>query len=133
MRNLLLAVLLSALPVFAQQPIVVGAALPQSGILADLASDMRKALLLWQEEVNAAGGLLGRRVELQLPDDHSESINAGKLYEQLIQSKVDFLIGPFGSAATPGAAAGAERNRPGFIKAAGAARTGHRAANPHIL
>jgi len=133
MRNLLLAVLLSALPVFAQQPIVVGAALPQSGILADLASDMRKALLLWQEEVNAAGGLLGRRVELQLLDDHSESINAGKLYEQLIQSKVDLLIGPFGSAATQVAAAVAERNRRVFINATGATRTVHRAAYRYIF
>ncbi len=133
MRNLLLAVLLSALPVFAQQPIVVGAALPQSGILADLASDMRKALLLWQEEVNAAGGLLGRRVELQLLDDHSESINAGKLYEQLIQSKVDLLIGPFGSAATQVAAAVAERNRRVFINATGATRTVHRTAYRYIF
>src|SRR5881394_2038480 len=105
MRNLLLAVLLSALPVFAQQPIVVGAALPQSGILADLAADLRKALLLWQEEVNAGGGLNGRRVELQLLDDRSQSSDAGKLYEQLIRdSKADLLIGPFGSAASFGAA-----------------------------
>lgn len=138
MRNLLLAVLLSALPVFAQQPtqvpITVGAVLPQSGILADLASDMRKALLLWQEEVNAAGGLLGRRVELQLLDDHSESIHAGKLYEQLIQEKkVDLLIGPFGSAATQVAAAVAERKRRVFINATGSTRTVHRAGYRYVF
>ena len=35
------------------------------GTWLDLAADLRKSLLLWQEEVNAAGGLLGRRVELR--------------------------------------------------------------------
>src|SRR6476660_621101 len=133
MRYLLLAVLLSALPVFAQQPIIVGAALPQSGILADLAADLRKSLLLWQEEVNAAGGLLGRRVELQLLDDRSESISAGKLYEQLIQSKVDLLMGPFGSAATQVAAVVAERNRRVFINATGATRAVHRAGYRYVF
>ena len=91
MRKLLFGIVLSAClcgPLRAQQatplPILVGAAMPQSGILADIAADFRKGLLLWQEEVNAAGGLLGRRVELQLLDDHSEAAAAGKLYEQLI-------------------------------------------------
>ena len=137
MRNLLLAVLLSALPAFAQQaaqdPITVGAALPQSGILADLAADLRKSLLLWQEEVNASGGLLGRRVELQLLDDRSESLSAGKLYEQLIQSKVDLLVGPFGSAATQVAAAVAERNRRVMINATGAARAVHRSGYRYVF
>src|SRR6185369_17401478 len=104
MKRFLLCALLAAAPAYAQQaaqvPVTVGAVMPQSGILADLAADLRKSLLLWQEEVNAAGGLLGRRVELQLLDDRSESLSARKLYEQLIQSKVDLLIGPFGSAAT---------------------------------
>jgi branched-chain amino acid transport system substrate-binding protein len=52
-------------------PVVVGAVVSQSGPHADLAADYRKALLLWQDEVNAAGGLLGRRVELRLLDDGS--------------------------------------------------------------
>jgi branched-chain amino acid transport system substrate-binding protein len=138
MRNLLLAVLLSALPVFAQQPtqapITVGAAMPQTGILADLAAELRKSLLLWQEELNAAGGLLGRRVELQLLDDHSESLHAGKLYEQLIKEhKADLLIGPFGSAATLVAAAVAERNRRVMINATGGARTLHRAGYRYVF
>jgi branched-chain amino acid transport system substrate-binding protein len=111
------------MPAFAQ-PVVVGAVMPQSGNLADLAADLRKALLLWQEEVNAAGGLNGRHVELQLMDDASEASGAGKLYEQLIRdSKADLLIGPFGSAATLGAAAVAERNRRVLVNATGAARS----------
>jgi len=125
MKRLLLCALLAAAPAFAQQaaPVTVGAVMPQSGILADLAADLRKALLLWQEEVNAGGGLNGRRVELALVDDRSESADAAKLYEQLIrESKAELLIGPFGSAASVGAAGTAERNRRVLINAAGPAR-----------
>jgi len=108
-------------------PVVIGAVVTQSGILADLAADLRKALLLWQEEVNAAGGLLGRRVELRLLDDRSESAAARALYEQLIhEDHADLLIGPFGSAATLGAAAAAEGQRRVLLNATGAARATQR-------
>jgi len=107
----------------AQRPIVVGAGMPQSGLFADLAADLRKSLLLWQEEVNGAGGLLGRRVELQLLDDRSESMHEAKLYEQLVsEHKVDLLFGPLGSAASLGAAGVAERHRRVLVNATGAAR-----------
>jgi branched-chain amino acid transport system substrate-binding protein len=127
MRWFLVFALSFAAPAYSQQaalpPVTVGAAMPQTGILADLAADYRKALLLWQEQVNGAGGLNGRRVELLLVDDRSESIDAGKLYEQMIrESKAELLIGPFGSAATLGAVGAAERNRRVLINATGAAR-----------
>jgi branched-chain amino acid transport system substrate-binding protein len=127
MKKLLLALLFCAVPAFAQQPILIGGTLPQTGILADIAADLRKALLLWQEEVNGGGGLLGRRVELLLLDDRSETGAPGKLYEQLIvEHKVDLLIGPLGSAASLGAGAIAERNRRILINATGTARAVHR-------
>ena len=134
MKKLLLVILLAAAPAFAQQPVVVGAAMPLSGILADIAADFRKALLLWQEEVNAGGGLLGRRVELMLLDDLSASGAAGRLYEELILvHKVDLLIGPLGSAASLGAAAAAERNRRILMNATGAARSVHRAGFRYVF
>jgi len=129
MRRLLCALLLclAALPALAQQsPIIVGAVLSLSGNLADLAADLRKALLLWQEEVNEAGGLLGRRVELQLLDDQSEATSTGRLYEHLVRNKVDVLIGPLGSAASMGAASAAERGRRVLINATGSSRSAQR-------
>lgn len=108
-------------------PVVIGAAVSQSGFLADLAADLRKALLLWQEDVNAAGGLLGRRVELRLLDDRSESASARLLYERLIrEDRADVLVGPFGSAATLGAASAAEAGRRVLLNATGAARAAQR-------
>lgn len=135
-RSAALALLLAILPSTpsqAQQQMTVGAALPLTGILADLAADFRKGLVLWQEEVNAAGGLLGRRVELQIVDDASESSAAGRLYEQLIRDKADVLVGPFGSAASLGAAAAAERGRRVLINATGAARVVHRASYRYVF
>ena len=95
-----------ALPAWAEGPaIVVGAAVSETGALAPLAGDYRRGLLLWQDEVNGAGGLLGRHVELRLLDDESDARRSGELYAQLIGEKADLLIGPYGSAATLMAAA----------------------------
>ena len=120
--RLLLAVLLAwGAPARAQPPIVVGAALPLSGILTDIAAEYRKALLLWQEEVNAEGGLLGRHVELRLLDDQSDAAAAGRLYARLVgEYQAELLLGPVGSAASVGAAAAAERARHVIVNATGA-------------
>lgn len=126
------ALALAALPA-AAQPLVVGAALPESGQLADIAADMRKAFLFWQETRNAEGGLLGRRIELQLLDDRSEAAASARLYEQLIEGKADVLVGPFGSAATLSAAAVAERRRRVLINATGVARGTQRAGTRYVF
>ena len=107
-------------PVAQAQPVLIGAAIAQTGYLADLALGTRNALLLWQEQVNAAGGLLGRQVELKLYDDASDALRNTSLYELLIKDdKADLLIGSFGSAATSMAAAVAERNRRVMVNATG--------------
>src|SRR5260221_7530890 len=107
-------------------PLVIGAVVSQTGAHAGLAADYRKALLLWQDEVNAAGGLLGRQVELRLLDDGSEAIKTGPLYQQLIRDKADALIGPYGTAATLVAAAEAETARRVLINGAGWSREVHK-------
>jgi branched-chain amino acid transport system substrate-binding protein len=124
----LLSFLLLLLPLAAgsQETLKVGAVVSQTGVHAELAADYRKALLLWEEEVNAAGGLLGRKVELRLLDDGSEAIKSGELYRQLIADKADGLIGPFGSAATLMAAAEAENARRVLINGAGWSQEVHK-------
>ena len=123
-----------AAPAWGQAPpVVVGAAMAQTGALAALAADYRKALLLWQDEVNAAGGLLGRRVELRLLDDESDARRSGELYAQLIGDKADLLIGPYGSAATIMASAQAERARRVLINGAGASLAVHKRAPRYLF
>ena len=111
MRGWLLALWLAAACAWAQQPpVVVGAAVPETGQLADLGAQMRRALELWRDRVNAAGGLLGRPVTLRLIDDRSEASASLHLYGLLIEAeRADILIGPLGSAATMAAAATVER------------------------
>jgi branched-chain amino acid transport system substrate-binding protein len=109
------------------KPIVIGAAIAQTGYLADLAAGTLKALQLWQEQLNAAGGLLGRPVELKLVDDASDALRSTELYEKLIrEDRADVLIGSFGSAATSMAAAVAERNRRVMVNATGPSPEIHR-------
>ena len=100
-------------------PVIVGAVVSETGILAGLAADYRRALILWHEELNRAGGLLERRVALRLLDDGSDAKRSGELYAQLIREKADLLIGPFGSAATLTASAQAESARRVLINGAG--------------
>jgi len=135
----LLILCVAALPLARAQeaplgPVLVGAVVSQSGSLADLAAGYRKALLLWQDEVNAAGGLLGRRVELRLLDDGSAAARCAPLYAQLIRDeKAELLIGPYGSAATRVAGAEAERQRRVMINGAGAAHVLHKGGARYLF
>jgi branched-chain amino acid transport system substrate-binding protein len=116
------------------RPVVVGAAVAQTGQLADLAAGYRKALLLWRDEVNAAGGLLGRQVELHLLDDRSEAVTAERLYTRLVREhRADLLIGPFGSAAARGAASAADRAHRVLINATGATQSVLRAGHRYVF
>ncbi len=125
-RFLLPAVFLCS-PALGQAPVVVGVAVSQTGSHAVLADGYRKGLLLWQDEVNAAGGLLGRKVELRILDDASSASRNAALYEQLIKEHhAELLIGPYGTAATLLAAAAAERARRVLINGAGPGRAVHR-------
>jgi branched-chain amino acid transport system substrate-binding protein len=115
------------------QPLVVAGTVSQSGPLADLAADYRKALLLWQDEVNGAGGIAGRPVELKLLDDASEAIQVGKLYLQLIGEKPGALIGPYGSAASLMASAEAEAARRVIVNGAAASGAVHKRSPRYVF
>ena len=117
--------LLGLASAFAQDPIVVGAVVSQSGAHAELARGYARGLLVWESQVNTSGGLLRRPVELRLLDDGSSAPQAGRLYAQLIREGADLLVGPYGSAATLLAAAEAERAQRVMVNGAGAAGAVH--------
>lgn len=103
-------------------PMRVGVSLSQTGDLADQAGHFFDGLKLWRDQVNAAGGLLGRPVEFVAYDDRSDAATAARLYERLITSdNVDLLMSPLGSAGTATGSAVAERRKRVFINAGGAA------------
>jgi branched-chain amino acid transport system substrate-binding protein len=133
--SLLIGILLAlvAAPAWGEAAIVVGAAVSETGSLAPLAADYRKALLLWQEEMNASEGLLGRSVELRLLDDESSARRAGERYAELIRGKADLLIGPYGSAATLMASAETERAQRVLINGAGPALAVHQRSPRYVF
>src|SRR5262245_39439409 len=118
----------------AQTPIVVGAVISQTGPHAEPAEPYRRGLLVWQDEVNAAGGLLGRPVELRILDDGSSPSRNAQLYGQLIkQERAELLIGPYGSAATLMAAASAERERRVLVSGAAPSWQVHKSAPRYVF
>jgi branched-chain amino acid transport system substrate-binding protein len=81
------------------KPIVVGSTLSLTGAFAATGAIHKIAGEEFVERLNAAGGLLGRKVEWKVLDDQSDQAKVGQLYEQLItQDKVDLIMGPY---ATP--------------------------------
>jgi branched-chain amino acid transport system substrate-binding protein len=111
----------------------VGAAISQTGAHAELALQYARGLELWRDETNAAGGLLGRSVELRFLDDGSQAVRARALYTRLIDEKADLLVGPYGSAATLVAAAEAERARRVMVNGSGAANVVHSRAPRYLF
>ena len=56
---------------------------------------------LWADNINKAGGLLGRPVQLVYHDDQSDPDQTTKVYQQLITvDHVDLVVGPFSSLLT---------------------------------
>lgn len=94
-----LAAFIGAVDAHAQQgPIKVGASMAQTGPLGAAGRSSLLALKMWAEDVNAKGGLLGRKVELVTYDDQASPAQSPGIYARLLDSdKVDLLIAPYGT------------------------------------
>jgi branched-chain amino acid transport system substrate-binding protein len=87
------------LPAPAQTPIRIGASLSVTGTYAKPGTQQKEGYDVCVDELNAKGGLLGRKVEFVVYDDQSMPATAVKLYEKLItEDKVDAVMGPYSSA-----------------------------------
>ncbi len=96
-----LAVGMLAPAAHAQQPIKIGMGISQTGALGGGGKSALLALHMWADDVNAKGGLLGRKVELVVYDDQSNPATTPGIYTKLIDvDKVDLLIGPYASVPT---------------------------------
>jgi branched-chain amino acid transport system substrate-binding protein len=87
------ALLLSA-AAHAADPIKIGFSTSLTGGLASSGKANLLAQQIWQEKVNAAGGLLGRQVDLVYYDDQSKADTIPGIYAKLLDvDKVDLLMG----------------------------------------
>jgi branched-chain amino acid transport system substrate-binding protein len=78
----------------AQEPIRIGAFLAVTGPAAFLGDPEQKTLELYIEKLNAAGGVLGRKLQLVSYDSAGDAEKARTFAKRLIeQDKVDLIVG----------------------------------------
>ena len=102
--------------VFAAEPIKLGVAVGLSGANSVVAPAVVQSSQLAVEEINAAGGILGRQIQLEITDDASGAVGAQKAYDTLVfQKNVDAIISMETSAARNAALPIIARGKKPFI------------------
>ena len=77
-----------------KDPIRIGCPLPLTGPFAALAADMQRGAVLAVDELNAKGGVLGRKVEVLFRDDQLKpAIGAQRTKELIENERVQFIVG----------------------------------------
>src|SRR6202171_5721141 len=86
----------------AQKPIKVGMPIPLSGPPALFGEPASKGAQMYVDELNAKGGVLGRKIELVIRDSKADANEAVRVARELIlKENVDFLVGTLTSAEGP--------------------------------
>ena len=106
-----LALLLSPAVSFSE-PIKIGAMFISSGKMGGYGKHGRQAIQLAIEQINANGGVLGRKLEATVEDTKLKKDVALALAERFVnQDKVDFLMGPTASGIAMGLTEFARKNK----------------------
>ena len=118
----------------AADTIRIGIALSETGNLADSSKHYWRGIELWRDKTNAAGGLLGKKVEFVIYDDRSDAATSARLYERLITNdNVDLLVSTIGSAQAATATAVAEKHKRVMINGGGASESIQQRGFKHIF
>src|SRR5215217_7946902 len=81
------------------EPIKIGYSMALTGGLAPNGKSALLAQKIWEEDVNAKGGLLGRPVKLVYYDDQSNPATIPGIYTKLLDvDKVELIIGAYATA-----------------------------------
>ena len=100
----------------AQKPIKVGMPIPLSGPPALFGDPASKGAQMYVDELNAKGGVLGRKVELIIRDSKADANEAVRVArEMILKDNVDFLVGTLTSAEGPAVSVVAKENKIVFI------------------
>ena len=100
------SLLAGAQSVFAQKgdTIKIGSARAMTGLVASSFAPLYVSVKIAVEEINAAGGILGRPIEIIEADDESSPAKEPAVMRKLIDSGAMALLGPVGSSHTIAAA-----------------------------
>lgn len=92
-----------------KETLKIGAILPLSGDLSSFGDEMLKVLILATEDVNSAGGILGKEVEIVKCDDGTTPEGAKNCFNKLVNQGISFIVGTATSSALiKGVCGGAE-------------------------
>jgi branched-chain amino acid transport system substrate-binding protein len=101
-------------------PVTIGTSLSLSGDFAADGQAFQKGYQLWINDQNAAGGLLGHKLKLDVLSDASSPAQVVSNYQHLIGSNHDQLVfGPFSTLLTVPSARVAARYGYAFVEGAG--------------
>ena len=76
-----------------KDPFRIGFPLPLTGPFAAIAGDMQRGGQIAADELNAKGGVLGRKVELLFRDDQLKpAVGAQRTKELIENEKVQFIV-----------------------------------------
>ena len=103
-------------------PITIGASLPLTGDFSADGQAFKNGYQLWASDVNAHGGIGGRKVKLTILNDGSSQNQVVTNYQRLFGADhVDLAFGPFSSLLTSPASSVAARYGMAFVEGAGGA------------
>src|SRR5690349_19950086 len=91
-------IFINASPVKAADPIKIGFGMALTGPLAANGKMSLVAMQIWEDDINAKGGLLGRPVKLVYYDDQSNPSQVPSIYAKLLDvDKVDLIVSGYAS------------------------------------
>lgn len=74
--------------------IKIGANLELTGNSASYGTSAQNGIEMAVKEINDAGGLLGKKIEVSYADNRSEATEAANAMQKLLDDEVDFIVGP---------------------------------------
>ena len=96
--SLAVAAAVPSAPANAADPIKIGLGMSLTGKLAGNGKMALLGMQIWEDDVNAAGGLLGRPVKLVYYDDQSNPAQVPGIYSKLLDvDKVDLIVSGYAS------------------------------------
>jgi branched-chain amino acid transport system substrate-binding protein len=112
----------AAAPAQAADPIKIGLGMSLTGKLANNGKMSLMAMQIWEDDINARGGLLSRPVKLVFYDDQSEPGQVPGIYAKLLDiDKVDLIVSGYASTQIAAAMPIAIERKKVFIGLAGTA------------
>ncbi|MGA3302006.1 MAG: branched-chain amino acid ABC transporter substrate-binding protein [Methylovirgula sp.] len=104
LRVLLLSAVLGAGPLAAnaapQAPIKIGLGAPITGSDANFGTELRNGVEMAVHDINAAGGLLGHRLSIEIGDDAGDPKQGEAVANKFVADHIAFVVGHFNSGVT---------------------------------